>query len=44
MGGVKFAPAQPPPGLVLREHLGLVTAAAVDGQLVHRARPGASSL
>jgi hypothetical protein len=42
VGGVKFAPAQPPPGLVLREHLGLVTAAAVDGQLVHRAKPGAS--
>ena len=26
----------PPPGLVVREPLGLLTAAALDGEIVHR--------
>jgi Neuraminidase (sialidase) len=39
IGGVRMDPAAPPAGLVLRRALGLVTAAAVDGRLVHVARP-----
>ncbi len=42
IGGHKILPSNPPPGLALRKQLGLLTAAAVDGQMVHRSRkPGA---
>ena len=40
VGGASIHPAAPPRGLVLREKLGLVTAKAVDGQIVHRAQSG----
>jgi len=38
VGGVTFDPASPPKPLVLRRNLGLVTAPAVDGQLVHESK------
>lgn len=44
VGGRRVSTANPPAGLVLREHLGLLTAAAVDGQVVHRARPPVGNL
>ncbi|RLI33624.1 hypothetical protein DRO66_09930 [Candidatus Bathyarchaeota archaeon] len=38
VGGVTFDPASPPKPLVIRRGLGLVTASAIDGQLVHEAK------
>ena len=38
VGGVTFDPASPPKPLVLRRNLGLVTAPAVEGQLVHESK------
>ncbi len=38
VGGVKIDTASPPKPLVTRRELGLVTAQAVDGQLVHEAK------
>ncbi len=38
VGGVTFDPASPPKPLVLRRRIGLVTAPAVDGQLVHESK------
>jgi len=38
VGGVTFDPASPPKPLVIRRGLGLVTAPAVDGRLVHEAK------
>ncbi len=38
VGGVTFDPASPPKPLVTRRDLGLVTAPAIDGQLVHEAK------
>jgi N-acetylneuraminic acid mutarotase len=40
LNGMPVATAAPPRGLVLRPALGLLCAAAVDGQIVHRARQG----
>jgi len=37
VGGVEFDPKSPPQPLVLRQSLGLITAQAVDGRLVHEA-------
>jgi sialidase-1 len=39
VGGAHVNCGDPPRGLVVRKELGLLTAAAVDGQVVHRARP-----
>jgi pimeloyl-ACP methyl ester carboxylesterase len=38
VGGVTFDPASPPKPLVTRRDLGLVTAPAVEGQLVHESK------
>ena len=38
IAGVPVSTASPPQPLALREHLGLLTSAHVDGQVVHRAR------
>lgn len=44
VGGRTVSTGSPPPGLVLRKNLGLLTAAAVDGQVLHRARPPLGNL
>ena len=40
VGGVRISTAAPPRGVKLRAELGLLTAADVRGQIVHRAAPG----
>ena len=40
VGGQSISPAAPPRGLKLHEELGLITAEAVRGQIVHRAAAG----